>query len=122
MIEGAEDRRTCLHCALARALKAETGALEARGVTVTMGRSDAVWLPISGARIYRAIRRLLREAAAVGEQHTVRMAVIDLLGKPEVEVTAAALLRGRATVFREAFPRVVPEPLPGGFAEGSRLA
>jgi hypothetical protein len=49
----------------------------------------------------------------------VRLAVIDLLGKPEVEVTAAALLPDRALVFRAGFVRVVG-PLAGGFSEGVR--
>jgi hypothetical protein len=120
MSGGVDDRRTCLHCALARVLRAEAPALEARGVTVTMGRSDPVWVPISGTRVYRGIRRVLREAATVAERHVVRLAVIDLLGKPEVEVTAAALLPDRALVFRAGFARFMGGPLPGGFSEGVR--
>ena len=120
MSGGVETGRTCLHCALARALRAEAPALSARGVTVTMGRSDPVWVPIAGGRVYRGIRRVLRAAAAVTERHVVRLAVIDLLGKPEVEVTATALVPPRAHVFRAGFARVVAGPLPGGFDEGLR--
>jgi hypothetical protein len=119
MSGGVDDARTCLHCALARVLQAETPALAARGVTVTMGRSDPVWVPLSGTRVYRGIRRVLRAAAAAGERHVGRLAVIDLLGKPEVEVTAAALLPARALVFRAGFARVVG-PLGSGFSEGLR--
>jgi hypothetical protein len=119
MSGGVDDSRTCLHCALARVLRAEAPALAARGVTVTMGRSDPVWLPISGTRVYRGVRRVLRAAAAASDHHVVRLAVIDLLGKPEVEVTAAALLPDRALVFRAGFVRVVG-PLAGGFSEGVR--
>jgi hypothetical protein len=71
MSGGVDDGRTCLHCALARVLRAEAPALAARGVTVTMGRSDPVWLPISGTRVYRGVRRVLRAAAAAGDHHVV---------------------------------------------------
>lgn len=87
-------------------------------MTVTVSRSEAVWLPIAGGRIYRGIRRLLRRAAAVSQGHRIRLAVVDLCGKPHVEVTAAALLPERARVFSVAFPRVLTEPLARGFTEG----
>jgi hypothetical protein len=112
--------RACLHCALARALGDEADELLRRRVVVTFGRSEPVWLPIPGARIYRVLRRLLRQAAAVGEGHTVRLNVIDLTGKAHVEVTAAALAGAHAAVFTCAFPRFVAAALPRGFAEGQR--
>jgi hypothetical protein len=111
--------RTCLHCALMRALRAETPALERRGVTVVFGRSDAVWLPIPGMRIYRGIRRLLRDATASVTNRRLRVAVVDLVGKPHVDVMATVLEPSRARVFRAAFPRVVDGRLAGGFAETS---
>jgi len=55
-----EVMRSCLHCALARALGDEADELLRRRVVVTFSRSEAVWLPIPGSRIYRGIRRLLR--------------------------------------------------------------
>jgi len=112
--------RACLHCALARALGDEADALLRRRVAVTFGRSEPVWLPIPGARIYRTLRRLLRRAAAVGEGRTVRLTIIDLPGKAHVEVTAAALAGAHAEVFTCAFPRFVAATLPRGFAEGQR--
>jgi hypothetical protein len=110
--------RSCLHCALARALGDEADDLVRRHVAVTFGRSEPVWLPIPGSRIYRGLRRLLRQAAAVGEGHTVRLNIIDLPGKPHVEVTAAALAGAHADVFVCAFPRFVASVLPRGFGEG----
>jgi hypothetical protein len=112
--------RACLHCALARALGDEADELVRRRVVVTWGRSEAVWLPVPGSRIYRSLRQLLRRAAAVSEGHTVRLAVIDLPGKAHVEVTAAALAGAHAVVFGSAFPRFVAATLPRGFAEGQR--
>lgn len=112
--------RACLHCALARALGDEADELLRRRVVVTFGRSEAVWLPVPGSRIYRMLRRLLRRAAAMGEDTTVRLNVIDLPGKAHVEVTAAVLAGAHAAVFGTAFPRFVAATLPRGFAEGQR--
>lgn len=110
--------RTCLHCALVRALRAEAPGLERRGIAIVVGRSDAVWLPVSGTRIYRGIRRLLREATAVPARDCrVRLAVVDLAGKPHVDVMATVLEPSRARVFRVGFARVVDGRLPGGFVE-----
>ncbi|MCW5893106.1 MAG: hypothetical protein KIT14_21535 [bacterium] len=110
--------RTCLHCALARALRAEADALAAAGLAIRLGRSEPVWLPASGQRLYRAIRRLLRTARLRAEHGPVKLAVVDLVGKPDVEVTAAVPVGCDARVLRVAFPRHVPAALPGGFAEG----
>jgi hypothetical protein len=109
--------RTCLHCALVRALRAETPALERRGIAIVVGRSDAVWLPVPGTRVYRGIRRLLRDATAAVRDRRVRLAVVDLAGKPHVEVMATVLDPVRARVFRTGFARVVDGRLPGGFTE-----
>jgi len=109
--------RTCLHCALLRALRAETPALERQGIAVVFGRSDAVWLPLPGTRVYRGIRRLLREATVAVTGCRVRLAVVDLVGKPHVEVMAIVLEPSRARIFRVAFARVGDGRLPGGFAE-----
>jgi hypothetical protein len=111
--------RTCLHCALARALRAEMPAFAARGMAVTFTRSEPVWLPASGAGIYRGVRRILRLARAHADRSPVKLAVVDLRGKSEVEVTATALSAERAQVFRCAFPRHAPGTLAGGFAEAA---
>ena len=109
--------RTCLHCALLRALRAESPALERQGIDVVVGRSDAVWLPVSGTRIYRGIRRLLHEATSSAAGRRVRITVVDLVGKPHVDVMATVLDPSRARVFRVGFARVVGGRLPSGFAE-----
>lgn len=109
--------RTCLHCALARALRAEAPALAARGLSATLGRSDPVWLPISGARLYRALRRLLRTAEAQADAPPVKLAVLDLPGKSHVEVTATVHVGHASRVLRCAFPRHAAGTLAFGFAE-----
>ena len=110
--------RTCLHCALARALQAEAAALTARGVAVRFERSEPVWLPVSGTRLYRGIRRLLRQAAAQAAPGATKLAVVDLAGKSQVEVTATVPVAGGARVLGVGFPRYVPGTLARGFAEG----
>lgn len=122
MDDAPDELRTCLHCALVRAIEAESRALQAGDVSVVVGRSDAVWVPISGARVYRGIRRLLRRVTPVAGGRVVRLSVVDLAGKPHVEVMAAALLPARAEVFGVEFPRVVTETLDGGFGEYTRPA
>lgn len=109
---------TCLHCVLARALRAEGEALERRGVTAALGYSDPVQLPISGVRTYRRLRRLLAEAGAKAETRVMKLAVIALDSKSYVEVTAMVVTGGRARVLRCEFPRQVPGTLGGGFLEG----
>jgi hypothetical protein len=107
--------RTCLHCALARALRAEVLA-PGGPLRVQLGRSDPVWLPIEGRTLYRAIRALLREARTEAED--VKLAVVDLAGKSHVEVTAVVRRTdGRSQVLGRAFPRFDPRMLARGFAE-----
>lgn len=113
--------RTCLHCALARALRAEASTLAARGVVLRFERSEPVWLPASGMRLYRGVRRLLRRAAENAAPGAAKLAVIDVSGKSQVEVTATVTVPGGARVFGVAFPRHVPGALARGFAEGVYL-
>src|SRR5437773_4859815 len=80
--------RICLHCVLARALRAEAGILAARGLEVKLGPSEAVFLPGSGVKTYRRLRSLLREAAAQASGERLKLSVLDLPGKSHVEVTA----------------------------------
>ena len=110
--------RTCLHCALARALRAESAAFTARGLGVSFTRSDPVWLPMEGGRLYRAIRRLVRDARGRADNGIVKLAVLDLSGKSHVEVTATVRLGRGAVVLACAFPRHLPGTLAGGFVEG----
>src|SRR2546429_3926923 len=56
--------RSCLHCVLARVLRAEADALRERGLEVRLGPSEAVLLPAAGAATYRTVRALLRAAIA----------------------------------------------------------
>jgi hypothetical protein len=110
--------RTCLHCALARALRAESGRFAAHGLALVFTRSDPVWLPLSGPRVYRSIRRLLREAHARAARGAVKLAVLDLPGKSHVEVTATVPTPRGVVVLAHAFPRHAPGVLAAGFAEG----
>src|SRR2546430_11642639 len=80
--------QSCLHCALARAIRRESGGLAARGLAVNIGRAEAVWLPSPGARLYRALRRLLREAGSQAEGSSLKLTVIGLTRKSHVAVTA----------------------------------
>jgi hypothetical protein len=109
--------RTCLHCALARALRAEAPAFVERGLGLRLGRSEAVWLPVPGAVVYRGIRRLLASALAEAERSPVKLTVLALAGKSHVEVTATVLRGTRSQVLAVAFPAVDPERLAGGFSE-----
>ena len=98
--------RTCLHCALGRALRAESAA------------SEPTWLPIEGGRLYRELRGLLREARETARRGLVKLAVLDLPGKSHVEVTAVVRSpRGKARVLSRAFPRQTLDLLGAGFAE-----
>src|SRR5689334_23709972 len=106
--------QSCLHCALARALKRESSDLAASGLTVSMGKSEAVWLPLPGARLYRALRRLLHDARLAAEGASLKLTVIDLLGKSHVEVTATVPVGRGARVLGTAFPRHVPGTLGRG--------
>jgi len=110
--------RHCLHCALARALRAEADTLLAHGLAVALGRSEPVWLPVPGMTLYRHLRRLLRDAEALGERGTLRLAVVDLPGKPHVEVLAVVRRAGHGVVLGRTFPRQLAAPLAGGFLEG----
>ena len=110
--------RTCLHCALARALRAEAGAIAERGLAITFTRSDPVWIPVSGVRIYRDVRRLLQRALAASIGKSMKLAVVDLRGKSHVEVIATVTTAGGTRVLGCAFPRHVASTLAGGFVEG----
>lgn len=92
--------------------------LVARGVILTFERSEPVWLPVSGARLYRGVRHLLREAAAAAVPGAAKLAVVALAGKSQVEVIATVSVRGGSRVLAVAFPCYVPGTLSRGFAEG----
>lgn len=110
--------RSCLHCALTHALRAEADRLRARGVTIVMGRSEPLWLPIAGARVYRALRRLLQAAGSVAEPGKAKLSVLDMLGKSHVEVTIVVPAGRRVRVLCAALPRHSAAALPRGFVEG----
>ena len=111
--------RTCLHCVLARVLRAEADALRERGLEVRLGPSEAVLLPAAGAATYRTVRALLRAAMADAAGPRIRLAVVDQPGKSHVEVTAVFAAARRTRVLSCAFPRHDPGALAGGFAEHS---
>jgi hypothetical protein len=107
--------RICLHCVLARALKAEVHTLA--GLEVKVGPSAAVFLPGSGATIYRQVRSLLREAAALAKGDRLKLSVLDLPGKSHVEMTATFATAVGARVLSRTFPLHDPTMLARGFAE-----
>ena len=107
--------RICLHCVLARALKAEAHTLA--GLGVKLGPSAAVFLPGPGAGVYRRLRSLLREAAAQARGDRLKLSVLDLPGKSHVEVTATFATAIGARVLSRAFPLHDPAELARGFAE-----
>src|SRR2546430_7852753 len=106
-----------LHCALARAIRRESGGLAARGLAVNLGRAEAVWLPSPGARLYRALRRLLREAGSQAEGSSLKLTVIDLTGKSHVEVTATIAVGRGSPLASSAFPRHPAGSLGAGVAD-----
>jgi hypothetical protein len=109
---------SCLHCSLARAVEAEWrgGAV---GPVVRIGRSEPLWLPVSGARVYRTLRELLRSVRADAAD-SLKLAVLDLPGKSHVEVMATiARAGGRARSVSVRLPRYEATRLAGGFAESA---
>ena len=109
--------RTCLHCVLARVLRAEDDQLRARGLEARVGAADAVFLPGASRGAYRAIRGLLRTAIGDTQGPRIRLALVSLPGKSHVEVTAAFAVARGTRVLSCAFPRHDPRALAGGFAE-----
>ena len=109
--------RTCLHCVLSRALRAETSRLRGHGLEPTVGPARAVLLPVPGREIYRGLRGLLRDAAGAGQGGRLKVTVVDLPGKSHVEVTAVVTGGRGGRVHSRAFPRCVPGSLGLGFAE-----
>jgi hypothetical protein len=108
--------RSCLHCALSRALRAGSPTPDAR-LRVRVSHSEPVWLPVSGATLYRALRSLFREVATDAGGGPVHVTVVDAPGKSHVEVTAAFPSGGRTRILSRAFPRFEAATLAGGFAE-----
>ena len=110
--------RTCLHCVLGRAMRAESAASRDGELALALRCSEPTWLPIEGRRLYRELRSLLREARQAARPGLVKLAVLDLPGKSHVEVTAVVCPAGRrARVLSRAFPRQTLDVLGGGFAE-----
>jgi hypothetical protein len=109
--------RSCLHCALARALRAEAPAFAARGLEIRLSRSEAVFLPASGAVIYRRLRQLLAAARRAAARGPVKLSVLDLPGKSHVEVTATVAGKDRWQILACDFPHHDPATLPAGFRE-----
>lgn len=110
-------QRSCLHCALARALSTEADAYAGRGLELRLSRSEPVWLPVRGATIYRGIVALLRRARDEAAGSPVRLAVLALPGKTHVEVTAVVTADRGHRVFACSFPQFVAARLSGGFSE-----
>jgi len=88
--------QTCLHCVVHRVLRGEVTNLSRRDLHVEMSETAPVRLPESGARIYRRLRRLLRQVASMADQHSpVKLALLhDIAGKSHVEVAATFRVNG----------------------------
>lgn len=110
--------RSCLHCVLARALRAELVALESVGLRVRFMHSDPVWLPCSGASLYRPLRSWLRGICARAASGVLRLTVFDSPGKSHVEVLAAFPGGRDGQALSRTFPRCVLATLHAGFLEG----
>lgn len=111
--------RCCLHCAMERAMRKESASLADSGVHIVIRQSEVFWLPISGARVYRRLRRFLRGACLERMEGTVEIAALTWLkGKSHVEVTAKVTGRHGLRVFSCTFPRHVLDTLWLGFREG----
>jgi hypothetical protein len=109
--------RTCLHCALSRALRAGAPTQAAVPLRVRVSHPEPVWLPVSGATLYRGLRSLFREVATHAAGGPVHVTVLDTPGKSHVEVTAAFPSGGRTRILSRAFPRFEAAALAGGFVE-----
>ena len=117
--DGPRGVRVCLHCVLARALRAEADSLGLGGRRpILLAHTDSVLLPHVGAVLYRALRSLLQEAATAPGDAPVRLAVRALAGKSHVEVTATVGSGRAVRVLARAFPRHVEGTLERGFLEG----
>ena len=83
------ESRTCLHCVLERAVGHASPALEAAGLSVTLHAREPIWLPETGTRVYRPIRRLLGAVCTQATAGPVKIEVLDrVAGKSHIEVTA----------------------------------
>src|SRR5213076_476615 len=113
------ESRTCLHCVLERAVGHASPALEAAGLLVTLHAREPIWLPETGTRLYRPIRRLLGAVCTEATPGPVKIGVLDLVGgKSHVEVTVTFRAGRSWRVLSSSFPRCLPRELWLGFAEG----
>jgi len=77
------------------------------------------WLPETGTRLYRPIRRLLGAVCTEATPGPVKIGVLDLVGgKSHVEVTVTFRAGRSWRVLSSSFPRCLPRELWLGFAEG----
>lgn len=117
-----EPKRTasaCLHCVLSRALRAAAPALGERGITVKIARVEPIWLPASGARMYRALRRLVTSMLILAQGGPIKLTLLNTPGRPHVEVLAVVPVEHSFRTLTCTFPRHVPGTLDAGFAEGA---
>jgi hypothetical protein len=111
--------RSCLHCALRRALDHEERTLAAAGLDVVVRGAEATWLPVPGSRLYRRLRVLLRSVVAQAEPGQLRLALHGIVpARSQVEVVIAYRSQRRWRTTSYAFPRFVESTLVHGLVEG----
>jgi hypothetical protein len=111
--------RSCLHCALDRALRHEERALAAARLEVVFRGTEATWLPVPGARLYRRLRVLLRSVVAQAEPGQLRLALHGVVpARSQVEVVLAYRSQRRWHTTSCVFPRFVESALAHGVVEG----
>src|SRR5216117_2063266 len=100
------ESRTCLHFVLERAVGHASRDLEAAGLSVTLHAREPIWLPETGTRVYRPIRRLLGAVCTEATPGPLKIDVLDLVGgKSHVEVTVTFRAGRSWRVLSSSFPR-----------------
>src|SRR5437870_11608844 len=67
--------------AIERAVGHASADLEAAGLLVTLHAREPIWLPETGTRLYRPIRRLLGAVCTEATPGPVKIGVLDLVGE-----------------------------------------
>jgi hypothetical protein len=94
-----------------------TKQLAAREIAVTLSVAQPVWLPATGASLYRRTRKVLRDGLLHAGRGRVKLAVVDLPGKSRIELMATIRCGQDRHLTLASFDRQLTDPLAAGFAE-----